>query len=272
VPVLETAQLTSGDGTRVGYRTLGDGPPLIIAHSEFSTSDDYIPLAVRLASSHRVILVDRRGYRSSEVGPSPATFAQDAEDLVCLMATLGPRCAVFGHSAGALVALHAARAAPGSIGALALYEPPVLFAGAARQPLLDRYRQLRAAGEDGAALVAFTSATSAVPEDVVRRWVDAPGLTPRLSGVAIGVGRDLEAVVAFRPEFEPWRALLVPVTLLLGSESRDDPLADSVRGLAAVLPRSRVVALPDQEHVAHVLDPAVLAEAIRDALADALQG
>jgi pimeloyl-ACP methyl ester carboxylesterase len=265
VPVLETAHLTSGDGTRLRYRTLGDGPLLVIAHGAFSTSDDYVPMAVRLASSHRVVLVDRRGYRGSEVGPSPATFAQDADDLVALLRALGPHGALFGHSAGALAALHAARAAPEQVRALILYEPPILFAGPARQPLLDRYRALRAAGEDGAALVAFTAATTAVPENVVRLWVDSPGPTPRMAAVAAGVGRDLEATVALAPEFEPWRALAMPVTLLVGSETPHDPLANSVRRLGRVLPRSCTVVLPGQEQVAHVLDPDLLVDAIRSA-------
>jgi pimeloyl-ACP methyl ester carboxylesterase len=265
VPVLETALLTSSDGTRVCYRTLGEGPLLVIAHGAFSTSDDYVPVAVRLASSHRVVLVDRRGYRGSEVGPGPATFAQDAEDLLGLLRLLGPHGAVFGHSAGALAALHAARAAPELVRALILYEPPILFGGPDRQPLLDRYRDLRAAGEDGAALVAFTAATTAMPEDVVRRWIDAPGPTPRMAGVVAGVGRDLEATVAFLPDFEPWRAVPMPVTLLVGSESPHDPLANSVRRLSRVLPRSTTVVLPGQEQVAHVLDPDLLAAAIRTA-------
>ena len=91
MPVLETAHLISSDGTRLCFRTLGEGPPLVIAHGVFSTSDDYVPVAVRLASSHRVVLVNRRGYRGSEVGPGPATFAQDGEDLVALMRLVGGR-------------------------------------------------------------------------------------------------------------------------------------------------------------------------------------
>jgi pimeloyl-ACP methyl ester carboxylesterase len=268
VPVLETASVTSADGTRVCFRTLGDGPSLVIAHGAFSTSDDYVPVAVRLAASHRVVLVDRRGYRDADVGPSPASFAQDAEDLVAVMASLHDRSLLFGHSAGALAALHAARAEPGLVRALALYEPPILFGGPQRQPLLDRYRQLRDAGEDSEALVAFTSATSAMPADAVRLWIDAPTGGPRVTGLAAGVGRDLEAAVALPPEFEPWRGLAVPVTLLVNTGSRDAPVAGSVRGLGAVLPRCRTLPLAGPEHVAHRFDPAVLADAIRTAFRD----
>jgi pimeloyl-ACP methyl ester carboxylesterase len=262
VPVLETADLTSSDGTRLCFRTLGDGPPVVIAHGAFSTSDDYVPVAVRLASTHRVVLLDRRGYRGSEVGPGPATFAQDGEDLIALMRQFGPGCALFGHGAGALAALHAARAAPKLVSALALLEPPILTAGPARQPLLDQFRRLIAEGDDGAALVAFTSGTSVMTEDVAQLWMDSSGPKPRPSALAAGVGRDLEALVAFCPEFDTWRMVAVPVTLLLSGERGDDELVASTRRLAGVLPRSRSVVLPDRTPVVNVLDPEMLVEAI----------
>jgi pimeloyl-ACP methyl ester carboxylesterase len=252
----------------VCFRTLGDGPALVVAHGTFTTSDDYVPVAVRLATTHRVVLLDRRGYRDTEVGPTPATFSQDAEDLVAVMSSVGGRSLLFGHSAGALAALHAARAAPNLVRALALYEPPILFGGPARQPLLDRYRQLRDAGEDSEALVAFTSATSAVPEDAVRMWIDAPARGARLTGVAAGVGRDLEAAVALTPEFEAWRTLDLPVTLLVNTEGRHEVVAGSVRGLGAVLPRCRALPIGGREHVTHVAEPDLLADAIRTAFRD----
>jgi pimeloyl-ACP methyl ester carboxylesterase len=266
VPVLETAEVTSGDGTVIRYRTLGDGPPLIIVHGTLTTSDDYVPVAVRLASTHQVVLVDRRGYRSSEIGPAPATIGQDAADLRQLIGIVGSPCAVFAHSAGALAALVAAREDPTAISALVLYEPPLLFTGPARQPLLDRFRELRDAGDDSGALVAFTSAMSAVPEEVIALWIGGPTLTPRLAGLAAGVGRDLEAMVGFDPSVTPWIDLAVPLTLIVGGQSPEDPLAASVRELGEVLPGTRTVVLAGQEAVAHVLAPDLLAEVIRGAI------
>jgi pimeloyl-ACP methyl ester carboxylesterase len=260
VPVLETAQVISADGTRVCFRTLGDGPPLVVAHAAFATSDDYVPLAVRLATTFRVVLVDRRGYRGTDVGPGPATFGQDAEDLAAIMGSLGARCGVFGHSAGAQAALHAARSTPELVVALALYEPALRFSGPARQPLLDRFRALRAAGEDAEALVTFMTATGAVGEDAIRMWIDGRPLGARVSGVVDGVGRDLEAAVALTPELEPWARLAVPVTLLVGTERRTEEPEGPVLG---ALPRARTLALPGQEHLARALDPRLLADAIR---------
>ena len=268
MPVLESASITSADGTRVCFRTLGDGPPLVVVHGAFSTSDDYVPVAVRLATTHRVVLIDRRGYRDTEVGPTPATFTQDAEDLAAVMAALDDRCLLFGHSVGCLGVLHAARAEPDRIRALTLYEPPILFGGPQRQPLLDRYRQLREVAGDAEALVAFTSATSSVPSDAVRLWIEAPARVANVSGIAAGVGRDLEAAVALAPDFEPWRSLLVPVTLLVNAEGRHDVVEGSVRGLGAVLPRCRQLRLDGREHVAHLDYPDQLADAIRTAFRD----
>ncbi|MEZ5088358.1 MAG: alpha/beta hydrolase [Micropruina sp.] len=53
--------VTSADGTRIGYRTVGDGTGLILVGGALRTAEDYLPLAAALAERCAVHVVDRRG-------------------------------------------------------------------------------------------------------------------------------------------------------------------------------------------------------------------
>src|SRR3546814_5197268 len=82
-----------------------------------------------LSPHFRVVRVERRNYSVSGTRPSPITWDQEVGDVGAVIAAVGGRCHLFGHSAGALVALHVARRRPELIDKLALYEPPLLGGG-----------------------------------------------------------------------------------------------------------------------------------------------
>src|SRR6266700_3460806 len=264
-----TASVISADGTRITYRSLGEGEPLVVAPGGGAPAELYLPLAERLASTYRVVLLDRRGYGLSEPGPSPASFLQDGADIQAVLEAVGEPSYLFGHSAGALAALHGARIQPRRIRRLALYEPPLTFAPNAR-PLLERFRRLRAEGNDLEALVAFMAATEAVPEEEARGLLptseaaEVPAIRSRLSALAVGIEHDVEAVAGLSSDPGEWSDLTLPVLLLAGSESQEHPLRDSVRLLEKALPDARVAILQGQEHIAHVLAPDLLAGALRE--------
>src|SRR3546814_3770113 len=62
-----------------------------------------------LSPHFRVVRVERRNYSVSGTRPSPITWDQEVGDVGAVIAAVGGRCHLFGHSAGALVALHVAR-------------------------------------------------------------------------------------------------------------------------------------------------------------------
>ena len=116
------AFVTSTDGTTIGYRQLGKGVGVILLHGEMKTSHDLVALAAALSDAFTVYVVDRRGRGLS--GPHGDRYSVDTEvrDVQALVAATGAR-SIFGLSAGALVALRAARVTP-ALERVALYEPP----------------------------------------------------------------------------------------------------------------------------------------------------
>lgn len=110
---------------RCWRRTDGDGPTVVLVHGTMDRSSSFGRVA-RLLDGYRVVRYDRRGYaRSLELGP-PASFAQQVDDLLEVIAAGTDGLAlVFGHSYGGTIALAAAEQAPEHIAGVATYECPL---------------------------------------------------------------------------------------------------------------------------------------------------
>jgi pimeloyl-ACP methyl ester carboxylesterase len=98
----------------------GEGGPAIFVHGSFGWGEETWAKQRPLADSHRLLLVDRRGF-----GGSPAEgrvdFDRDANDIVGL---LGDGAHLVGHSYGGVVALLAAGLRPEAVRSLTVIEPP----------------------------------------------------------------------------------------------------------------------------------------------------
>lgn len=260
--------LTSPDGTRLSYRTLGDGPVIVIAHGALGFSEDYLATASLLADRFRVALLDRRAYRRSDRGPEPVTFAQDGADVAALLAELDVPCVVFGHSGGTFGALHASALRPPQLRAVSLYEPPFEFVGERARPAMEEVLRLHRAGDDLRSLatfIAYTSMPGGTVEDALSELAQGPGplqwMGPRIPGML----RDAEAVVSEPGDAARWAGLAVPCQLIVGGSPGHDPrLVRSVEQLAHVLPGARVDRLEGQGHLAPMEAPALLAATIAD--------
>ncbi|GGK93290.1 alpha/beta hydrolase [Planomonospora parontospora subsp. parontospora] len=155
----------SADGTPIGYRTMGDGPGLIVVGGALRTAEDYLPLASALARSFTVHLVERRGRGASgPLGPRYA-LGKEVDDLLAVQAETGAR-SVFGHSYGGLVVLETARSSR-VFDRIAVYEPgvPCLPVPTA---WMDPYRERLAAGDPHGAFVHFIRGSGGAPAFVSR--------------------------------------------------------------------------------------------------------
>jgi pimeloyl-ACP methyl ester carboxylesterase len=112
----------SRDGVRIGWQQLGRGPALVVSPGGSRAGKHYRELARCLASRFTVVLMDRRGRGASGPHGPGYGMATEIEDLAAVMQATGAE-RVFGHSAGAVFALEAARVLP--VRALAVYDPPV---------------------------------------------------------------------------------------------------------------------------------------------------
>ncbi|MEI9927683.1 MAG: alpha/beta fold hydrolase [Sphingomonas sp.] len=234
-------------GARLHFVDRGEGPAIVMVHGLMGQLRNFAGLADRMATDHRVILVDRPGWgHSSVIGKRPGIAAQ-AEAIAALIDKLGlDRPLVVGHSYGGAVSLALALAHPGRVRGLALIAPvtqpiatlPPVFRGlAAPAPLRPVLAWLLAvpmgvlSGRKGAAQV---FAPDPVPADFAVRGGGALAVRPKsfLAGSHdVAVARaELEALA---PRYGEIR---VPVAILFG---RADALLDPARNgekTAAAIP------------------------------------
>ena len=116
------AKVTSADGTPIAFERLGDGPPIIVVGGAICDRAMTRPTAEQLAQHFTVINYDRRG-RGDSGDTAPYAVEREIEDLGALIAEAGGTASVYGHSSGAVLALHAA-ATGLPIARLVLHEPP----------------------------------------------------------------------------------------------------------------------------------------------------
>ena len=113
---------TEVEGRRLVWRSVGDGPPLLLINGYAATSEDWDPTFVgALAQSFEVICPDNRGVGESEPSGAELTIDGMAADMEALLDALGiERTAVVGWSMGGFVAQRLAARTPERIAALAL--------------------------------------------------------------------------------------------------------------------------------------------------------
>ena len=99
----------SADGTNLAYEIRGDGPPLVyvtgaICHRTFGPIRSGAKV---LSSAFRVLTYDRRGRGDSD-DSGPWSLDREVEDISALIDELGGSALLYGHSSGAVLAMHAA--------------------------------------------------------------------------------------------------------------------------------------------------------------------
>jgi cation diffusion facilitator CzcD-associated flavoprotein CzcO/alpha-beta hydrolase superfamily lysophospholipase len=262
------------DGRRMHYRERGEGPPIVMIHGLAGQMRNFsYALLDRLATDHRVILIDRPGSGYSAPGAAANVRAQAAQ-VARFIAALGlEKPLVVGHSLGGAVALALALDHPGAVGGLALIAPltqpqdsvPAAFerlaiaSPAARKAVAWTLAVPAAllAGEKGTA-AAF--APEPVPADFAIRGggalVARPGAFQAAAADLVAANDDLPEMVARYP------GLSLPVAILYG---RDDRVLDPAvhgRRLAEALPAATLT-LIDGGHMVPVTRPDETAAWIR---------
>ncbi len=113
-------RIKSGDAEIV-YRTLGDGPPVILLHPFPVNHEFWLAVAESLATRYRVVLPDLRGHGESGIGEGPATMEKHAADIARVMddADVG-RAPLVGVSIGGYVLFEFWRKHRGRVAALGL--------------------------------------------------------------------------------------------------------------------------------------------------------
>lgn len=116
----------SQDNTPIAYETAGSGPLLIIVTGALNTHNFGVPgeMAPFLQEHFTVLTYDRRGRGQSGDTP-PYSVEKEIDDLAALIDEQDGQAFLYGHSAGAALALFTAGEFPGKVLKEAAYEPPL---------------------------------------------------------------------------------------------------------------------------------------------------
>jgi pimeloyl-ACP methyl ester carboxylesterase len=89
------------NGARLWYEVRGEGEPLLLHHGYTASRVNWMPVAERLESRYRIILMECRGTGQSEHTPDGYTLEQYGLDVVGMLDHLGlDRVSFAGHSMG----------------------------------------------------------------------------------------------------------------------------------------------------------------------------
>ncbi|NUO58719.1 MAG: alpha/beta hydrolase [Hamadaea sp.] len=269
--------VTSADGTVIGYRRVGSGPPVLVLHGSMLAAQHMMRLAYALADDFTVTVPDRRGRGSSGPHGDAYRMAREIEDVAALAEATGAS-RVFGLSSGGLIALYAARTLP-QLDRVAAYEPPLSVDGSVPIAWLDRFDREIAAGERGKALVTALKSMGVeplfnrVPRPVldlvmpltVRLQRDAPAGDVTIEALTPTMHFDM-ALVRETADTADDLAHLDAQVLLLGGSRSPAYLGTALDALTSAIPGAQRRTLPGLGHSGPEDDgrPELVAEVLRD--------
>lgn len=241
-------QIFSPDGTRIGYEQTGTGSPLVLVHGGTAGKSRWAPVLPGLAQHLTVYALDRRG-RGASGDADAYALEREFEDVAALVDAIGGPVDLLGHSFGAVCSLWAARRSP-NVRRLVLYEPPPTgIPGTFPPAVASRMQALLDAGDRDGVVTTFMQEIARIPPDELETLRSLPAWQGRVAA-AHTILREVYAVEQYSPldpsDFESFRT---PTLLLLGSDSPAYQKANT-EAVHSALPRSRVVVMPGQQHVA----------------------
>ncbi len=251
-------------GITTEYLVSGDGPPLVLLHSDGDSAASWRWVIPALARSHRVYAPSYSGFGGSDKPQSDYSPQFFVEFLTGFLDALDiDRPSLVGNSLGGVVAMQFALASPGRVSTLALVDsaglgreihPALVFL---TTPGIGDAAIAWSKTPIGAAQRAFSRAAllfaryDRVPSDWLReqyRLAQTPGFLDATLA-------SLRAVVDARGQrcvlLDELPKLDMPTLVMWGANDLVVP-AQQARNAAALLPRGRLTVIPDCGHMPEV--------------------
>ncbi len=244
----QAGTVISSDGTHIGYRRTGEGPPLVLVHGTSADHTRWEPVLPALEEHFTVYAVDRRGQGGSG-DAAEYSLEREIEDVVAVVDSIGAPASLLGHSYGAICSLEASRRSA-RVRRLVLYEPPlptsmVTFPAEA----IERVEALIEEGDPEEAVAIFLRVVAGMPPQTVDQLRADPAAWQKRVAAAHTLPREARAAQAYVLDPVRFQEFGTRTLLLLGGESPPFFKA-ATEAVEEALPNSRIVVMPGQGHVA----------------------
>lgn len=250
---IERKTIKSMDGTIISYKVIGKGPGLVIIHGAFRGSQHYIKLAKHLSNSYKVYILDRRGRNYSGPKGNQYSIQKECEDIFSLLKQHEIQF-VFGHSFGAIIALHTALQYP--FKKIAVYEPPLSLSHSYLNSWLPQFEHELGQSDYISASVTLLKGLKMgglmgkLPKPILkvifRSFATGPDWEENAQ-LLLTVPEEIRAFVQMDSGIEIYRSITTPTMVISGTKS-PEYLQTSARELESTLPNKQSVSLPKLDH------------------------
>jgi len=269
----EAFAATTPNGSIEGS-SVGSGPPLLLLHGGPAMTD-YMDMLDAETSGWRSIRYQQRGLPPSAVDGSLTVEGHVADAIAVLDSLRVDRAVVLGHSWGAYLALHLARAHPDRVAGLVLVDPlgAVGDGGAAEIGEHLHERLLPAAVQPYAAIEARLEGPDPTDADMLASlrliwpgyFADPATAPPIPSHIRVSMAGYMATFASVAQHFadnfgEKLRDLRIPAVFVLG-ELSPMPVSQG-RQTAALLPTAEVTVVPAAGHLPWHEEPGCVAAAL----------
>jgi len=258
------------DGAQYSYRTGGSGEPVLLLHGFPFTSESFWPQLDSPPAGVRVICPDHRGFGGSELKPGVITMEAMAKDALALLDALKlDRAIVGGVSMGGYVAMALLRLDPARVKGLVLADTHPLADDAAgkekREAVAKDVEKNGMAGYAASALPNLL-APEAKPYVKARMQDLMKSVNPAATAAA---ARGMAARSDSRELLSRYSG---PALIVVGEKDAIAP-PEKAREMQKLMPRSKLVVIPNAGHLANVEAPQEFNEALGEFVASvAAQG
>jgi len=262
--------VVSADGTPISYRSLGNGPAVLVIPGALAVAADLDALARELADRFTVHTIERRGRGESGPQGDDYSIERECEDVAAVQVATGAEL-LFGHSFGGLVALEAARDST-AFAKVAVYEPGVSIDGSIDMGWAPACQAQLARGEHLDAFITFAQGinpqtTGKAPRRLLRLILPLAirkrerAQKYRLLPAAI---REHAEAARLDNTYPHYRDVTADVLLMAGKDANTTGAGRASQRLLPVLPNATLTTFPALDHFGPEKKPKQVADAVAE--------
>jgi pimeloyl-ACP methyl ester carboxylesterase len=241
------------DSTVIGVDVEGVGQPCLLVHGTTADKSRWRELIERHPGRYMFVTYDRRG-RGDSGDHQDYALEKEIIDLEAILADINEPVMLLGHSSGAIISLEACCRNPDKVQKLILYEPPIPTGSPLYDSdVLDELQREIEKGHNSRALKMFFSRVLKMPDHEIDNLMNTPVWDVRVKQ-AHTIPREIIASEHYQFERDKFFRLHVPTLLLKGGDS-PEKFTMPIDLLGEVLPNSKIVSMPGQQHVAMNTNP-----------------